>query len=723
MTPGNSSGQPTGGSTLLRELAAHHHVVTTFSGWDGTPRDVSEITLRLILAALGIAAGSEEEIAESLADGRLSAWRRTLPGAVVVREGSDHAVPVHTPAGERVEIRIALEDGSDRALDWPEVPAEELDVDGIRTGRTLVRIPADLPLGWHRLEVRSSGQVAGTVLVVTPARLTTAAELARRRAWGLMAQLYSVRSSRSWGIGDLNDLADLAALSGAGHGAGFILVNPLHAAEPVPPLEPSPYLPTTRRFFNPLYVRVEDVPEYGYLSAAARAEVEASASAFGAVNRSADLLDRDSAYAAKLAALEQIFSVPRSIAREQQFERFRTLEGEGLENFALWCALAETLPPGAPQWQQATGPQSPYVREHARELAPRVQFYTWLQWICDQQLATVQAAARSAGMSIGVVHDLAVGVHPEGADAWMLAPVLASGVSVGAPPDMFNQQGQDWSQPPWHPERLADAGYLPYRDMLRTMLRHAGGIRVDHILGLFRQWWIPAGSSPAEGAYVHFDHEALIGILALEAERAGAVVIGEDLGVFEPWVQEYLGERGVLGTSILWFEQGETGPRLPEEYRQGALTTVNTHDLPPAAGYLAGEHVDLRASLGLLSRPVEEEREADAAARNAVLSLLRSRSLLPEAEAGEDSVQQTVEALHSFILQTPSVLLGVSLTDAVGERRTQNQPGTGDEYPNWRVPLCGPDGQAILIDDLPSNARFASLADLMRDSVSGPGAL
>lgn len=718
MTPGTSSGQPTGGNTLLRELAAHHHVVTTFRGWDGTPREVSEITLRRILAALGIAAGTEEEIAESLGDGRLSAWRRALPGAVVVRAGGDHSVPVHTPAGERTEVSIALEDGSLRALDWPEVPAEVLDVDGVRTGRTLVRLPADLPLGWHRLEVRSGERTDHSVLVVTPARLTTAAELARRRAWGLMAQLYSVRSSRSWGIGDLNDLADLATLSGAGHGAGFILINPLHAAEPVPPLEPSPYLPTTRRFFNPLYIRVEDVPEYGYLSAAARAEVEASASAFGAVNRSADLLDRDSAYAAKLAALEQIFSVPRSIAREQQFERFRSLEGEGLENFALWCALAETLPPGAPQWQQAMSPDSPYVREHARELAPRVKFYTWLQWICDQQLATVQAAARSAGMSIGVVHDLAVGVHPDGADAWMLAPVLASGVSVGAPPDMFNQQGQDWSQPPWHPKRLADAGYLPYRDMLRTVLRHAGGIRVDHILGLFRQWWIPAGSSPAEGAYVHFDHEALIGILALEAERAGAVVIGEDLGVFEPWVQEYLGERGVLGTSILWFEQAETGPRLPEEYRQGALTTVNTHDLPPAAGYLAGEHVDLRASLGLLSRPVEEEREADAEARNAVLSLLRSRSLLPEAgDAGENSVQQTVEALHSFILQTPSVLLGVSLTDAVGERRTQNQPGTGDEYPNWRVPLCGPDGQAILLDDLPSNRRFASLADLMRDSI------
>ena len=718
MTQPHSADRPNESASLLRELAAHHHVVTTFKGWDGTPRTVSDETLRRVLSALGVSAGSGEELAAALADGRLAPWRRTLPGAVVVREHGSGSVTVHTPAGQETRVLITLEDGGRRELEWPPAPAEELDVDGVRIARTLLLLPADLPLGWHRLEVQGGGRRAETVLVVTPSRLTTTAELAGRRVWGLMAQLYSVRSSRSWGIGDLDDLADLAALTGAEYDAGFILINPLHAAEPVPPLEPSPYLPTTRRFFNPLYIRVEDVPEYGYLPGEARAAAEESAKTLGAANLSAALLDRNASYAAKLAALEQIFLVPRSIAREQQFDRFRALEGRGLEDFALWCALAETLPVGAAEWQRITGPDSPYVQAHASELAARGKFYQWLQWICDQQLENVQSAARSAGMAIGVVHDLAVGVHPAGADAWMLRPVLAQGVSVGAPPDMFNQQGQDWSQPPWHPQRLPDAGYLPYRDMLRTVLRHAGGIRVDHILGLFRQWWIPSGSAPGEGAYVHFDHEALVGILALEAERAGAVVIGEDLGVFEPWVQEYLGERGVLGTSILWFEQTETGPRLPEEYREWALTTVNTHDLPPAAGYLAGEHVDLRASLGLLSRPVEEERAADAAAREAVLALVRSRGLLPDTGAtGQDSIRETVEALHSFILQTPSVLIGMSLTDAVGERQTQNQPGTDDEYPNWRIPLCGPDGQAILLDDLPSNERFTSLANLMKRSV------
>jgi 4-alpha-glucanotransferase len=260
--------------------------------------------------------------------------------------------------------------------------------------------------------------------------------------------------------------------------------------------------------------------------------------------------------------------------------------------------------------------------------------------------------------------------------------------------------------------------------MLRTILRHAGGIRVDHILGLFRLWWIPEGSSsPAEGTYVHYDHEALVGILALEAQRAGAIVIGEDLGVFEPWVRDYLAERGVFGTSILWFEREAGVPLPPERYRQACLTSVNTHDLPPTAGYLAGEHVRLRESLGLLERPVEEELEAASAEIAGVLDLARDRGLLPAppADGSEDGAdeQHIIEALYELTALTPSSLLGVALVDAVGDRRTQNQPGTNREYPNWCIPLTGPDGAAVLLEDLPATARFASLLAAMREAVDG----
>jgi 4-alpha-glucanotransferase len=278
---------------------------------------------------------------------------------------------------------------------------------------------------------------------------------------------------------------------------------------------------------------------------------------------------------------------------------------------------------------------------------------------------------------------------------------------VGAPPDPFNQRGQDWSQPPWRPDRLEEQGYAPLRDLVAAVLRHAGGVRVDHIIGLFRLWWIPEGMSPADGTYVRYDHEAMIGVLALEAHRAGAVVVGEDLGVVEPSAREYLASRGVLGTSILWFERGDDGRPLPaERWRELCLASVTTHDLPPTAGYLAGEHVRLRDRLGLLTRPLEEEIAVDEAERESWLEELRARGLL---SLDGDETEQ-VRALHEYLTLTPSRLRCVALTDAVGDRRTQNQPGTTDEYPNWRVPLSGPDGRPMLLEDVIASQRALSVA-------------
>ena len=707
-------GQPDETTAALLELARAHGVDTSIRGWDGVERTVQAETLRGVLTALGVPAGSPEELASSLAEKQSEPWRRLLPPTLVAREGSELDVAVHVGTGQSVTVSVLAEDGSRHPVpqrgDW----SEPRNIDGRSVSRASYVVPADLPLGWHTLLAESAGETARSTLVVTPERLQTTQALAGQQSWGLMAQLYSVRSSRSWGIGDFADLADLAAISGAQYGAGFVLVNPLHASEPAPPVEPSPYLPSSRRFFHPLYIRVEDILEYAYLPAASRTVVENLAATLQPANLDTERLDRDSSYAAKLTALELIHQVRRSPAREHQFEVFRREQGPGLEDFALWCALTERFPADSPEWLlEPTGPRGPFAALHRDELADRVTFHCWLQWVCDHQLETAQRAATDAGMGIGVVHDLAVGVQRHGSDAWTLHDVLAQGMTVGAPPDMFNQIGQNWSQPPWHPGRLADSGYAAYRDMLRSVLRHAGGVRVDHILGLFRLWWIPEGAGPGDGTYVHYDHEALIGILALEAQRAGAIVIGEDLGVFEGWVREYLAERCIFGTSILWFERDNGVPFAPERYRQQCLTSVNTHDLPPTAGYLAGDHVALRESLGLLGRPVDEERAADAAEQEAVLALVRERGLLP-VSGTPVGIQETVEALHAFTALTPSSLLGVALVDAVGERRTQNQPGTMNEYPNWRIPLAGPDGVSVLIDDLPGNTRFASLIRAMK---------
>ncbi|MFC4398201.1 4-alpha-glucanotransferase [Arthrobacter sedimenti] len=700
---------------LLQQLADAHGVGTSFQGWDGLPHSVAESTLVKVLAALGVDARTNQHIEAALVEAELAPWRRMLPPAVVIKQGEPAQVPVHVRDGATTRLTITLEGGAvQREAVQQDVWVQPREVDGVSTGRATFSLPEDLPLGWHTLHAESEGATATSTLVVTPARLATAKPLEERRGWGLATQLYSVRSKRSWGIGDFADLADLAAISGA-RGADYVLVNPLHAAEPVPPVQPSPYSPSTRRFFNPLYIRIEAIPELAYLRPRKRAALEKLHEEVAVLNKEGARLDRDAVYAAKLQALEMLYHTRRSPARQAAFDEFCRLSGKGLEDFALWSAIREDLPPGDPLWKDpayAIGtPEAEALRE---KLADRIGFHRWLQWICDEQLENAQRTALRSGMRLGVVHDLAVGVDHSSADAWTLRGVLAPNTSVGAPPDMYNQQGQDWGQPPWHPARLAEAGYLPFRNMLANVLRHAGGIRVDHILGLFRLWWIPMGNAPGDGAYVRYDHEALIGILALEAHRAGAVVIGEDLGTFEPWVRDYLAARGILGTSILWFEYDGDSPLAPEKYRTQALASVNTHDLPPTAGYLAGDHVGLRSRLGLLERSESEERAEHNASLEKTFALLRERGYLSEVPAsggsGQETEEHTIEALHLLLAQAPSVLLGVALVDAVGERRVQNQPGTTEElYPNWQVPLGGPDGRPVYLDDLPGNRRFNSL--------------
>jgi len=532
------------------------------------------------------------------------------------------------------------------------------------------------------------------------------------RSWGFMVQLYSVRSTASWGLGDLHDLADLATWSGRALGAGFVLINPLHAGDLVAPIRPSPYLPSSRRFVNPLYLRIEDVPGYAALSPEDRDRIAELAAPLRARNRTLDPLDRDAVWTAKRTALELIYRVAPP---DEAYAAYRTAEGEALTGFATWCALAESYGADWREWPaRLRDPRSAAVAAERDRLADRVEFNAWLQWLVNEQVTAAQRAAHAAGMPLGVIHDLAVGVDPGGADAWLYQDVLASGVTVGAPPDEFNQRGQDWGQPPWHPRRLAAVSYEPYRQLIAASLRSAGGLRVDHVLGLFRQWWVPLGASPAEGTYVRCDHNAMIGVLTGEAARAGAHVIGEDLGVVEPWVHDYLPSQGIFGTSILWFERDRHGvPRGPSGWRSACLATVATHDMPPISGYLAGDHIRLRDELGLLARPAAEEWDDHRRQLARWSGLLTGLGLLNGTNLAGDELGATV-ALHGFLARTPARLIGISLTDAVGERRTQNQPGTVDEYPNWRIPLADAEGRPVLLDDLPDNPRVhAAIAPVL----------
>ena len=699
--------------TTLRELADAHGIATGFWDWQGRQREIPAATIVAVLRALDVDASSPDAAAAALEAHRRAPWTRMLPHCLVTRQGWSPSLHVHVSHGDPVAVWIDLENGEVRSgLQQLENWTPPREIDGRLVGEASFQLPGDLPLGYHAVRARSGDQEASTPLIVTPAWLGFPDRMGARRTWGFATQLYSVRSRRSWGVGDLADLADLAAWSSAEHGAGFVLVNPLHAAGPVAPMQPSPYLPTTRRFTNPLYLRPQHIPEFGYLDGAARAQVDALQHTLHRALDGVDRIDRDTAWQAKRAALRLVHAVPRSAGREIAYLAYRRREGKGLDDYATWCALAEVHGADWRSWPDTLRhPDSPQVRRFRAEHAPAVDFHCWLQWVLDEQLDATQAAAVRAGMALGVMHDLAVGVSPGGAEAWSLQDVFAQSVHVGAPPDAFNQLGQDWSQPPWRPDRLAEHAYAPFRAVVSTVLRHAGGVRVDHVMGLFRLWWIPAGQPPTAGTYVRYDHEALVGILMLEAHRAGALVVGEDLGVVEPGVREYLRERGILGTSVLWFEHEADGaPLRPEWWREYCLASVTTHDLPPTAGYLAGDHVRLRNSLGLLTRPIDAELAADEASRSAWLDELRRRgALAPDAD-----VQATVAALHRYLTWTPCRLISVTLTDAVGDRRTQNQPGTVDEYPNWRVPLAGPDGRPLLLEDAMASPTVAALTAVVR---------
>ena len=700
----------------LVELARRYGVATAYEDWTGSITSVAESTIVAVLDALGVPAATEDERAAALTAHDRDYWTRALPPAIVGRAGVASSFWVHVPHGDPARPWLRLEDGSVRTgLRQLENDRAPYVLDGRLVGEATFELPADLPLGYHRLCLRVGSSDVDTLVIVSPASLGLPPRLGPSRAWGLATQLYSVRSRHSWGIGDLTDLADLAVWSASRHRASFILVNPLHAAAPAAPMEPSPYLPTSRRFFNPLYLRVEAIDEYAFVGQRGRIR-RARVKLQGRADR-AKWIDRDAAWNVKRTELESVYRVKRTAGRELAYAAYRQREGESLEHFATWCALAEEYGNDWHRWpENLQHPASAAVADFAAKHSRTVDLHRWLQWQLDDQLTSAQATAVQAGMALGVMHDLAVGVDPNGADAWALQDVLALGVTAGAPPDEFNQLGQVWSQPPWRPDQLVKRAYEPFRALVNAVLRHSGGVRIDHIIGLFRLWWIPKGAPPTDGTYVRYDHEAMIGIVALEAHRAGAVVVGEDLGTVEPWVRDYLRERGLFGTSILWFEadrDGDGGPLPAERWREYCLSAVTTHDLPPTAGYLAGRHVQLREKLRLLTRPADEELASDRAQQAAWMAELRRVGLLGD----NPTVDEVVLALHRYLGRTPSKLLALSLADAVGDVRTQNQPGTTDEYPNWRVPLRGPDNRKLLLEDVFGDPRAAALAEAMNEVV------
>ncbi len=532
------------------------------------------------------------------------------------------------------------------------------------------QLPPDLPGGYHTLQFEN--EQPPRQLIVSPGECFLPRNL---KTWGWAVQLYAARSRESWGMGDFGDLEKLAKWSGGELGAGMMLLNPLSAAIPTTAQQTSPYYPASRRFFNPLWIHVDSMPgadgvQGGVLEALAQAGRELNGSR---------LIDRDKVFQLKMRAFELVWE---GFSGDQSFASFCREQGPDLERYATFCALAEKYNSGWHTWpQDYLHPASAGVMQFARENARRIDFHKWLQWVLDQQLAR-------CAEHLALMQDLPIGVDPDGADAWAWQDVLTTRAAVGAPPDEFNTQGQNWGLPPFIPHKLRAAGYQPFIQTIRAAFRNGGGLRIDHVMGLFRLFWIPQGMSAEHGTYVRYNADEMLSIVALESERAGAYVVGEDLGTVEKEARQKLARYRVMSYRLLWFEKKD-----PKTYPLEALAAITTHDLPTVAGLWTGS--DLKRQHELKLNP-NQESTAEIHGR-----------LKKVASLSEDGpIEEVIARSYGVLARAPSRILTAALDDAAAVEERPNVPATTpDQNPNWSLALPMPI-EELMAGELP--ARIAA---------------
>lgn len=681
------------------------------SYWDvfGNFHETKPEAKRSILSAMGFDIGSEQALAGSLRKFEERPWRRILePVYVVRRDGGGIGVSVSLPEalwGVELGWKVALEDGNEMSGGF-RPPAGEFrnvrDIDGGTVARLSLPLPENIPEGYHHLSVEGIGEPVQSTLIVAPPKAYTPQWLSQgKRLWGIACHLYALRSEGNWGIGDFSDLTVLSRIA-AGFGGSAVGINPLHALFPPHPDHASPYSPSSRLFLNPLYIDITRVPEFRDSR-----EVRAIAESEGFIERLARArdtghVDYPLVSAMKLVVLEHMYDFfaechpPDSVAdpRRADFDDFLREGGETLRRFTLFRALHEHFE-GSPwnQWPEAyRRPDSEDSAGFARTRHRRLEFHAYLQWLAERQLAEAAETCASVGMEVGLYMDLAVGADPDGADAWCEPDAIVHGARFGATPDAFNVQGQDWGVPPFHPHRLREKAYAPFIAILRANMRHAGALRIDHVMGLMHLYWMPPGEKASAGAYVPYPFDDLLGILALESARNQCLVIGEDLGTVPEGFREHMAKEGVLSYRVMRFERYPEGLfERPEAYPALSLSTSATHDLSTIKGYWLGLDLELRRNLGLYE--TEEEKRADEDARgrerHLLIAALKDQGLVPEGfpEEGaeeEETAHRLVVAVERFLARSPSHLLKVNLDDLLLEAEQLNLPGTVGEYPNWR---------------------------------------
>ncbi len=688
----------------LRALAERMGILASYWDLTGVQRVTSDATREALLAAMRIDATDDVRAAAALEVLDAEESEQWIDRVQVWREREDEvpSVPVRIPAGvgtARWRLELHAEDGTVSASEgcWPE-PSEDCTLADRAAGLVQLALPARPPAGDHELRffIDATGGLHRDVqrLVIAPRTALSVREiLGGRRGFGLWANLYTVRSPGNQGVGDCSDLSELLGWCAQAGGA-FVGVNPLHAIANRG-LSITPYSPSSRLFRNVLYLDVEAVPEFAICVEARERFADRRFQSQLAALRAAPMLDHGTVLDAKLSILRPLYRCfQRSGAvtsRAAAFERFRANQGAALEDFATWEVLADRLGTvGAPacewsRWPECyRDPRAPAVEAFRREHAEEIEFRMWLQFELDVQLARASARGRDAGLAIGIYQDLAVGSAPDSADTWMAQDLFAHGVSVGAPPDGYAPEGQNWGFPPLDPHRLRADGYRMWSRLLRANLAHAGALRIDHAMGLVRLFWIPDGQPGHGGAYVQSRLDEMLGILALESRRAGALIIAEDLGTVPPGFREELAEWSILSSSVAYFERDDGVYRPPSAVPEHALATVQTHDLVPLAGFAEGADLAIRRRVGEF--PDDETLARALAARTveyrALCDRLRSEGLLPVHE--NVGPAELVLAVHAFLARTPAALVAAPLDDLAGESDPVNVPGIAvDRHRSW----------------------------------------
>ncbi len=715
----------------LERLCRRFGIATDYHDIWGARHAAPDANLIALLAAFDVDASDAAAVTAAAHEAEVEAWREALPPVAAILAGDLAApIPLRLPASVH-DGGIAWtieEEGGAIHRGWTAADALAVVARSDLPGRDTVEcrlVPAvPLPAGYHRLRI--DGIAGATFVVAAPARCWRPQALDKKgRVFGPAVQLHALRSDDNWGIGDFSDLVRLVEQWGA-RGAGIIGLNPLHALFGHNPAHISPYSPSSRQRLNPIYIDVEAVAELRACESAQRYVRSAEFQARLARLRASELIDHVGVAAAKGEVLALLYAHLRehvlgesgeSGDRAQAFRAFQRAGGRELRRFALFEAVqaerhaADPAIWGWPVWpEEWHDPEAAPVTRFAEEHLAEVEYHEYLQWLAEEQLARAAAQAEARGMAVGLYLDLAVSVDRAGADAWSHADAYALAASVGAPPDEFNPQGQGWGLPPLRPDRLRASGYRIVVETLRATMRHAGALRIDHVMGLMRLFWIPPGKSALDGAYVHYRADELLAIVALESHRNRCMVIGEDLGTVLEAMRELLHTRGVLSYRLLYFEREHDGAfKAPSAYPRDALVAVSTHDLPTLAGWWSGRDIDWRRDLGHLGDDADAEgrlRGARGDDRHRLLAWAREAGQRGASEVGADTpmTPALAEAIPRALATAPSAVMMVQLEDALGMVEQANLPGTTDEHPNWRRKLTSD------LDEMAADPRVDRLA-------------